>query len=67
MVADGNYKPPTEPETDPLHLGEDGKYFLFRGGSWNDPMTECTVTFRFKCHEGHRYDYMGFRLAVVAK
>ncbi len=37
---------------------------VFRGGSWFDYARGCRVSYRYGSSPGHRYDYLGLRLAL---
>lgn len=54
------------------HLIEDpycaiGDYALFRGGGFSDDSQDCTLTVRKSLISSYRYDFIGFRLALVPK
>ncbi len=42
-----------------------GRNQVVRGGSWDDPASRCTPTYRGRNIPGHRSSFLGFRVAIV--
>ena len=51
-----------EPQQDPSG-SESGSQWVLRGGSWSHDAEDCRSAVRFRNNPGHRYHYLGFRLA----
>ncbi len=43
---------------------QQGAHRVMRGGSWVDGAQYCRVAYRFNNPPGHRWDFIGFRLAL---
>ena len=42
-----------------------GSYRVFRGGGWNNDGQDCRSAYRYGYGLDYRYDYLGFRAALV--
>jgi formylglycine-generating enzyme required for sulfatase activity len=51
-------------QTDPLGR-KTGAFRVFRGGSWDDDAARCRSAYRFNDSPTHRFNALGFRLALV--
>ncbi|MEO5341636.1 MAG: SUMF1/EgtB/PvdO family nonheme iron enzyme [Magnetococcus sp. MYC-9] len=49
--------------TDPVAAAGDAPFW--RGGSWFDPTGNQRAAYRFRYPAGHRFDYLGFRVAAA--
>ena len=43
---------------------EQGSFRVYRGGSWYDHSLFCRSAYRHGCYQGHRSNFLGFRLAL---